>query len=93
MSRKEYKFSRAIKDIAHLRARQNGLKGEETRVEIHHRIPIKQGRQAGVSPDLIRSGWNARGLRKNEHRQMDHEHLDVEDLIQEALEMQPRLFD
>lgn len=85
-SRKGYEFRKRTKDVALNEAQ------EEDELEVHHIVPVSVARRKGVSPDLVRSPINAVAMPKKKHREIDHNDPDLDELADELLELQPRLW-
>jgi len=85
--RRAYEFSNSVKEKARLIAElPNG--------EVHHRLPIKEARMAGIDPLLVKSQYNAVALTPEEHRRIHEEitQYEIDKLIEEFSILQPGLF-
>jgi hypothetical protein len=85
MRRGEYEFPQSVRDIA---LNEAGLENGD----VHHRLPVWVAKQNGISPDLVRSPYNAVGLTEEEHYRAKHRG-DFSQEIEELLELQPRLIE
>lgn len=80
MSRKGYEFSDRTKYQAKKRWHTKNPGRENEELEVHHLLPVSEGKKRGVPRDALRSDENAIAVPKDFHQEI-HRELDESTIL------------